>query len=133
MEHPKAYARQVLVNLALDGSRRRHRHRSELDLRNRPAIEERRDEAAAGALGMVEITSELIDALGALAPRQRATLVLRYFADLSEAQVAEVLGCSVGTVKSTTSRALHRLRAVLAPVQAGDFRDATDRNGDNDD
>jgi len=133
MEHPKAYARQVLVNLALDGSRRRHRHRSELDLRNRPAIEERRDEAAAGALGMVEITSELIDALGALTPRQRATLVLRYFADLSEAQVAEVLGCSAGTVKSTTSRALDRLRAVLAPVRAGDFRNATDRNGDNDD
>ena len=133
MEHPKAYARQVLVNLALDGARRRHRHRAELDVRNRAAIDDRRDEAAASALAMVEITSELIDALGSLAPRQRATLVLRYFADLSEAQVAEILGCSVGTVKSTTSRALDRLRAVLAPVRAGDFPTTADTNGDNDD
>ena len=139
MEHPKAYARQIVVNLALDGAGRRHRHRGELDRRGRPAIDDRRDEAAAGALGMVETTSELIDALGALAPRQRATLVLRYFADLPEAQVAEVLGCSVGTVKSTTSRALVRLRAVLAPAQAGDFHASTDRyrtatrNGDSDD
>jgi RNA polymerase sigma-70 factor (sigma-E family) len=113
MEHPKAYARQVLVNLALDGAKRQHRHRSELDLGGRLAIDNRYDEAAARALGAVEITSELIDALGGLAPRQRAALVLRYFEDLSEAQVAEILGCSVGTVKSTTSRALERLRQVL--------------------
>jgi RNA polymerase sigma-70 factor (sigma-E family) len=113
MEHPKAYARRILINLALDDSKRRRRHHSELDLRDRPTVEDRPDEAAARALGMVETTSELIDGLGALAPRQRAALVLRYFDDLSEAQVAELLGCSVGTVKSTTSRALDRLRQAL--------------------
>jgi RNA polymerase sigma-70 factor (sigma-E family) len=49
-------------------------------------------------------------ALAELPPRQRAIVVLRFYEDLSEAQVAEALGCSVGTVKSTVSRALVRLR-----------------------
>jgi RNA polymerase sigma-70 factor (sigma-E family) len=131
MEHPTAYARQILVNLALDDAKRRRRRRSELDLQNRPAMEDRDDQAAASALGMVEITSELIDALSALAPRQRAALVLRYIEDLSETQVAEILGCSVGTVKSTTSRALEHLRKALAPVEAMGVRYITDTNGGN--
>ena len=49
-------------------------------------------------------------ALQTLSPGQRAALVLRYYEDLSEAQTAEVLGCSVGTVKSQVHRALNRLR-----------------------
>ena len=121
MDHPKAYAKRILVNLALDGARARNRHRSELDLRNGSLMEHRHDDGAAHSLGIVETTSELIDALGALAPRQRATLVLRYFEDLSEAEVARILGCSVGTVKSTTSRSLERLRQILASGRAGDL------------
>jgi RNA polymerase sigma factor (sigma-70 family) len=50
-------------------------------------------------------------ALGSLTDRQRAVLVLRVFDDLSEAQVAQVLNCAVGTVKSTMSQALAKLRA----------------------
>jgi RNA polymerase sigma factor (sigma-70 family) len=51
-------------------------------------------------------------ALDQLTARQRAVLVLRYYEDLTEAQAAEVLGCSVNTVKSQTRKALDRLRAV---------------------
>lgn len=52
-------------------------------------------------------------ALGALPARQRAALVLRYFEDLPEAQVADLLGCSVGTVKTHTHRGIRRLRELL--------------------
>ena len=52
-------------------------------------------------------------ALAAVPARQRAALVLRYFEDLPEAQVADLLGCSVGTVKTHTSRGIRRLRELL--------------------
>ena len=52
----------------------------------------------------------LLRALAALPPRQRAVVVLRYFDDLSEAETAQMLGCSLGTVKSQTARGLARLR-----------------------
>jgi RNA polymerase sigma-70 factor (sigma-E family) len=143
MEHPTAYARRIVVNLALDDTKSRHRHNSELDASDPGRFEERHDEAAARALGKVEATSELLEVLGTLAPLQRAVLALRYFDDLSEAQVAEILGCSVGTVKSTAWRALERLRTVLVPVPVGqvsrdprtvaDTADTADTKGVNDD
>jgi RNA polymerase sigma factor (sigma-70 family) len=57
----------------------------------------------------------LHQAMRALAPRTRAVIVLRYVADLPEAEVAEALGCSVGSVKSRASRGLARLRVALEP------------------
>jgi RNA polymerase sigma factor (sigma-70 family) len=60
----------------------------------------------------------LLDALAALPPRGRAVVVLRYWADLSVEQVAEVLGCSTGNVNSHNARALDKLRAVLGEAMA---------------
>ena len=66
---------------------------------------------AAGDLA-AEVTARMAvrSALGSLTARQRAVLVLRVFDDLSEAQVAQVLDCAVGTVKSTMAKAVARLR-----------------------
>lgn len=111
MDHPHAYARRVLINLALDGANRRSRRRSEL---HEPALPEAADENSLRALESIDSRAELVQALGTLPPRQRAVLVLRYFEDLTEAQIAAVLGCSVGTVKSTASRGLTRLHAAMS-------------------
>jgi RNA polymerase sigma-70 factor (sigma-E family) len=115
MDHPHAYARRVLINLALDGAQRRTRRRHELVGDEAAALAAIPDESSARSLHAVGVRAELIEALGRLPPRQRAVLVLRYFEDLGEAQVAELLGCSVGTVKSTASRGLTRLHAALSP------------------
>lgn len=111
MAQPGGYARRILVNLALDAARGRARRRAELD--EAPLVA---DGPARDLLVGLETRAELLDALARLTPRQRAVLVLRYFNDLSEAETAEVLGCSPGTVKSNTSRGLARLREVLAPI-----------------
>jgi RNA polymerase sigma-70 factor (sigma-E family) len=60
----------------------------------------------------------LLDALATLPSRARAVVVLRYWEDLSVQQVAEILGCSAGTVKSLSARSLDRLRAVLGEAMA---------------
>jgi RNA polymerase sigma factor (sigma-70 family) len=61
----------------------------------------------------VDLRLALDRALLALPPRKRAVLVLRYFEDLPEAQVAEILGCSVGTVRSQSHKAIARLREIV--------------------
>jgi RNA polymerase sigma-70 factor (sigma-E family) len=60
----------------------------------------------------------LLDALATLPPKGRAVVVLRYWADLSVEQVADMLGCSTGNVKSLSARALGKLRAVLGEEMA---------------
>jgi len=111
MAQPRAYARRILVNLALDDSRGRARRRGELD-----GVSAGFDGPARDLLAGLEARAELLDALAGLTARQRAVLVLRYFNDLTEAETAEVLGCSPGTVKSNASRGLARLREALAPT-----------------
>ena len=106
MDHPVAYARRILVNLALDDGPKRARRRAELATAQ-PA------ETAAASVGAHD---DLHAALAQLPPRQRAVLVLRYFLDLPEAEVAAALQCSLGTVKSTASRGLARLEQALRPA-----------------
>jgi len=110
MEHPRAYARRILVNLALDGARGRAQRRGELEPEMPASL------FAVDPMSALETRAELLQALGQLHERQRAVLVLRYFNDLTEAQVADVLGCSPGTVKSSASRGLARLREAMQPV-----------------
>lgn len=108
---PDAYARKVMFHLAVDWWRRR-RARPELLLSQPPDLA---SGAAAGGLeDELVARMNLRAALSRLTPRQRAVLVLRFFEDCSETQVAELLGCSVNTVKSQTRHALTRLRQ-LAP------------------
>ncbi len=108
MDHPAAYARRILVNLALQGRPKRSRRRAELS-------DVLPGDPAAPAVPL-EVRDELHAALIALPPRQRAVLVLRYFLDLPEAEVAAALQCSLGTVKSTASRGLARLEQTLRPT-----------------
>lgn len=121
MESPQAYARRILINLALDDSKRRSRHRAELarpSLPDRPRSLRWESELSSGAFAAADDRFELIRALGELPPRQRAVLVLRYFDDLTESEVASTLGCSIGTVKSTTSRALEKMRELVRNQEA---------------
>jgi RNA polymerase sigma-70 factor (sigma-E family) len=115
MGHAGPYAQRALVNLTLDGSKRRSRQRQELET---PGALSEIGRSNEDDYGSFDVNAELRDALRELPARQRAALVLRYFCDLSETQTAEALGCSIGTVKSTTSRALARLRETLdLPVE----------------
>jgi RNA polymerase sigma-70 factor (sigma-E family) len=111
MDHPLAYARRVLVNLAIDGAEHRSRQRAELT--SQPSWGESADPTAARALGEIEDLAEFCWAVAKLPPRERAVLVLRYWADLPTAEVAAILGCSAGTVKSTASRGAARLASIL--------------------
>jgi RNA polymerase sigma-70 factor (sigma-E family) len=116
MDMPLAYARRILVNLALAGRDRRSRRQAELASEDfYDASDERVDANAEAVLRSLGERSELIDALGCLTTQQRTVLVLRYFEDLSEAQVADLMGCSTGTVKSSASRGVARLRGLLTP------------------
>jgi RNA polymerase sigma-70 factor (sigma-E family) len=108
MERPVAYARRILVNLALDDAGRRTRRRREL---TGEAVPDRPDEADGPRA--VDAHDELLTALATLPPRQRTAIVLRYFLDLPEAEVAAAMKCSLGTVKSTAARGLARLEQAL--------------------
>jgi RNA polymerase sigma-70 factor (sigma-E family) len=102
-----AYARRVLVTT--HASRQRRHWMSEIPTEDLP--EGAQDSPA---LEAIVVRPGLVEALDLLPRGQREVVVLRFAEDLSEAQTAELLGCSVGTVKSQNSRALRTLRRILA-------------------
>jgi RNA polymerase sigma-70 factor (sigma-E family) len=112
MDHPAAYARRILINLVLDEAGHRSRQRAELQ--RQTSGTEAADEPTARALREVDDLAEFRWALAQLPARQRAVLVLRYWTDLPVSEVADILGCSAGTVTSTASRAAARLAEVIA-------------------
>jgi RNA polymerase sigma-70 factor (sigma-E family) len=107
---PEAYVRQVMYREQVSWWRRRARHR-ETTMADLP------DLAAAVPEISAETRLSLQQALLALPPGKRAVLVLRYFEDLPETQVASILGCSVGTVRSQTHKAIAQLRATLSAAE----------------
>jgi RNA polymerase sigma-70 factor (sigma-E family) len=107
-ERPEGWITRVAVNLAIDRTRRRKRHLV----------------SPATPIGIVDPhigeRGDLVSALRRLSRRQREVVVLRYLGDMSEAQVAAELGCSVGAVKSHGSRGLATLRRTLTEPPQGD-------------
>jgi RNA polymerase sigma-70 factor (sigma-E family) len=106
-DNPEGYVRRSIVRAHLNVVRRRPwRERPTADL---PESADRRPVEAA-----VDERDAMWQLLATLPPRQRAVLVLRFYEDLSEADIADVLGCSRGTVKSQAAKALARLRQAFA-------------------
>lgn len=106
-----AYVRRALVNAYIDTTRRR-----------RPVPVRRDPDLAVPPDHAVEDRSQLTELLAPLSPRERSILVWRYYLDAPEAEVAERLGVTTGTVKSTASRALARLRSTAVPTTDGENR-----------
>ncbi len=111
---PEPYVRRVLANAATDW-RRALRRRAESQLGSAAA-----DLAVEDRTGQVADRDLLLRALAALSPKQRAVLVLRYWEDLPDDQIAATLNCSRGTVRSLAWHGLTRLRQLTGVRSAGD-------------
>ncbi|MFF7676467.1 MULTISPECIES: SigE family RNA polymerase sigma factor [Streptomycetaceae] len=127
-DNPDAYVRRILISCNKDRFRKKRVAERLTDV---PP-----EGAGADPTARVAQREELLAALGELPARQRAVVVLRYWDDLSETEVAHALGCSAGTVKSQAARGLAKLRARLGtavmaaePVGAGAGAGAGTRSG----
>jgi RNA polymerase sigma-70 factor (sigma-E family) len=107
IDHPRAYIRRAVVNEVNSRFRR-------LALERREAAKRRGDDRGArSADDQLADRDQVFAALQALPERQRVAVVLRYYQDLSEADTAAAMGVSVGTVKSSVSRGLVRMRELI--------------------
>lgn len=124
-DHARAsgYLRTTVVNLCRSAARH-----DAVAARHDSAEPEPPDEPSAEDLALQSVSDRaLLDALGALAPRHREALVLRFWLDLSERDMADAMDCSTGSVKAHVSRGLSALRAAMAaaaetPHARGDSR-----------
>lgn len=110
--NPEAYARRILVNLAIDERRLR---RAQIPMGSATEIDSLASlgQTAEDAASDVALRAEL----AVLPARQRAVIVLRYWCDMSEEEIAETLGLSRGTVKSHAARALSALRMRMSTAE----------------
>ncbi|MCW2539583.1 MAG: polymerase, sigma-24 subunit, subfamily [Frankiales bacterium] len=113
--HQLAYVRKSVVNRFLAGRRRMSSTEVPFDEVQQRGVDGR--SIRSDETGQVDERLLLWGAMGALSERQRAAVVLRFFHDLADAEVAEMLDCRVGTVRSLISRSLSTLR------ETGDFAD----------
>jgi RNA polymerase sigma-70 factor (sigma-E family) len=111
---PEPYLRRTMYNLAIDGWRRHARRPEVLGLPVTAAVP--------GHADGIDQRLSLIQAMRGLPPRERAALVARYWEDMSEAEAAAAIGCSVSAVKSAASRGLRRLREAASAPDAGRAR-----------
>ena len=107
--NPEVYLRRTLYNLAADRWRRQETWRRKL-----PVLGGGQRAAEPDLTAAVDLRDALIRALHLLPPQQRAAVVLRHWEQLTDAEAAEVLGCTEGTVKAAASRGLRRMRELAA-------------------
>ena len=110
-ENPEGYVRRAIVNTHLNAMRRR-------PWREQPREHIPEDVDSRRREHELDDRDAMWHALAGLPPRQRAVLVLRYYEDLSESDIADVLGCSRGTVKSQAAKGLLHLRRIVAKEDA---------------
>ena len=111
IDDPQAFVRNVMVNSYASWYRSKGRRET---VTANPAGKEITEDAAR----QIDDRDAIIRALLTLPPRQRAVIVLRYYEDLSELEIAAVMGTSPGTVKSQSARALRRLAEILGATSA---------------
>jgi RNA polymerase sigma-70 factor (sigma-E family) len=110
-----SYASRTMVNLYVTEKRTK---------RSTEVITDMLPERPSADPDGIEQRIVVLNALATLPPKARVVVVMRYWADMSVEQVADLLGCSTGTVKSQSARALGKLRDALADCAAPDDRDA---------
>ncbi|GAA0383598.1 DNA-directed RNA polymerase sigma-70 factor [Acrocarpospora corrugata] len=113
IDDPEAYVKRTMYHQQVSTWRLAWR-------RHETSVAEPPERVAGDHTSRIDLRLTLRQALSRLTARQRAVLVLRYFEDLPEDEIARIMGCSVGTVRSTAHRSLARLRTLareLTPTQ----------------